>query len=438
MPTYFSSMTLRRLGALTAFIASALTIACLIGASILVLDRMGRANVERYGSTIANLLSGLSAAGVATQNHVPLSIMTAHVADDPAIINAAIFNRDNHLLSSGGRVSMEATLDAPTDTVFKRTITFEGVNYGYVRIVIDPGALAPALQHWLWLAAALGALLATWCGALLGARVESHLARIADRLSELAPAAPFRTTTPARATNPTSNANAALPRLHNIALGLVPDDDITDDGAADHRTGPPPYLVVLNLFNLSSLSTAERDDVLARCADRVEQVCELYSGSVVRLPNTGLFALLDAREDHDHAFHAVCATLLAMRLMTDLNTQRVAQGQAPLLVRAGVLRLTQHPNGQDAATLREELESILSDGILLSATAKNGALLADREVFQALIDAQRLHWAAVRTPITTSTSGSEPGFHYQITGVTTAVEPLLAAQAQRLIAEAAE
>lgn len=408
-------MTLRRFGALTAFIASAITIALLVAAGLIALDRQGRENVDRYGSTIAKQVAGLAASGVAMQNPVPLNIIVAHVADDPSIINAAIFTQDHRLLSSGGRTSTEATYAAPAVNVFKHGITFEGQQYGYVRVVVDPLAIAPSMRHWLWLAAALAAVLAAWCGALLGGFFERELAQIAERLEQIAAGSP--------------TAGAALARLHHVSRKLAPDAEPPQPDAAD--AGPPPYLVVLNLFNLRSLTATDRDNVLAHCTDRVEEVCDLYDGYVARLPNTGLFVLFDVREDHDHAFHAICATLLAMRLMTDLNAARVARGERELLVRAGVLRLTQPPAARNATALRAELEAVLADGILLSATARNSALLADREVFQALTDAQRLHWTAVRTPITTSRN--EPGFHYQITGVASTVEPLLAKQARRLI-----
>ena len=413
-------MTLRKLGALTAFMASALAIALLLCTAVLVLDRQGKASVDRYGSTIANQLAGLSAPAVATQSRPTLNVMMASVADDPAIINAAIFTQDHKLLSSGGRISTEATAGAPDAIVFKSNITFEGQKYGYVRVVIDAATLAPSLQLWLWIAAAFGALLATWCGALLGGRLEKHLHELATRLESIAPQLP--------------DTAAGLHRLHNVAQALAPDPDESGDPAAEGHGAtmdePAPYLVVLNVFNLSSLPTAQRDAVLTRCADQVEQVCELYNGRVARLPNTGLFALFDASDDHDHAFHALCATLLAMRLMTDGNAERSAQGERELAVRAGVLRLTAAPIGSDAAALRAELDAMLTDGTLLSATARNNALLCDREVFQALHDAQRLHWAAVRAPITTSSG--ETGFHYQITGLTTAVEPLLARQVAKI------
>ena len=408
---------------LWALAVAALPIALLVVVGLLAQHRTGRASVESYGSTITAQLAALAAAPLVTQNHIDLNVITNNLADDPAIVNATVYTLDNLLVGTAGRVPAEATRDAPRDTVFLRDITFEAQRVGYVRVVVDPSVLAPAAEPWLFGAALLGAIAAVLLGARIGEAQERRLQAIGDRLGAALPAdsAPLR-------------AGSAMARLDELARRLAPDPEPPVVEEHVEQTSAP-YLLVLNLFNQGLLTPRDRDAVYLACERRLLRVLEMYKGKLVRLPGTGLLAVLDSIEGDDHAFSAICAALLALRMSAALNSERERNDLLPIGLRGGLMRLDRALPPLAGDALLGELERDVPRVLALSATAKDRALAIDRHVFEDLLDNQRVQWSAIRSAITTP--GDAGRFDYQIGGVTQSHEALLAAQTEKLLAEGA-
>ena len=464
MPARASNLSLRAQGALHGLVAAGIAIALMVPASLLVQHRLGQASVARYGSTITAQLAALAATPVVTHDRIDLNVITTHLADDAAIVNTAIYTLDDRLISTGGRVPVEATREAQEDTVFTHDISFEAQRVGYVRVVVDPDALAPRGGSLVWFAALLGAVLAAWAGARVGSRFDGELRAITTRLRSAArpsnsarQATATATATAQRQTGAagaaTTASGAALPgapgqsaatapepasalqQLQALAMQLAPDPAPTapasDRSATDNNA--PPYLLVLNLFNQGSLAPTDRDAAYAACIERMQRVLGLYKGRVCRLHGTGLFALLDSIEADDHAFSGICAALLALRVTGQLNDARSALQQKPLGLRGGLTRLANPTISTLDTDLLDELDEALSATVLLSATAKDHALAIERSVFEDLLDNQRVLWTAIRSPIPGTDDAGR--FHYQITGLAPSHATLLTSQTERLLAD---
>ena len=457
MPARVSNWSLRTQGALFGLLAAGIALALMVPASLVVQHRLGQASVERYGNTITAQLAALAATPVVTHDRIDLNVITTHLADDAAIVNTAIYTVDNRLISTGGRVPVDATKNAPEDTVFTHDISFEAQRIGYVRVVVDPQAMQRHGGVLVWLAALLGTLLAMWAGARIGTRLDAELQAVATRLMNVAPqrqrANPSvtparsdnvqsnltgppstgRSTGPSTASSSPSSASSAssLRRLQALALQLAPDPAPAASPVPVSDNGAPPYLLVLNLFNQGSLGPADRDAAYAACNQRMQRVLGLYKGRVCRLHGTGLFALLDSLEGDDHAFSGICAALLALRLTGQLNVERSQQKKKTLGLRAGLTRLANPTTSTLEADLLDELDGELSATLLLSATAKDHTLAIEHSVFEDLLDNQRVLWSAIRSPIP---SAADPGrFHYQITGLAPSHAALLVSQTERLL-----
>ncbi len=413
---------------LWALSCAAIPIALLVIVALFAQHQTGRASVESYGSTITAQLAALAAAPLVTQNYIDLSVIANNLADDPAIVNATIYTLDDRLVGTGGRVPAEATQDAPRHTVFVRDISFEAQRIGYVRVVVDADTLVPAAEPWILGAAVLGALAAMLLGARLGEAQEQKLLAIADRMRE-AVSHDEDLALPDALVDKTTSATA---RLDALARLLAPDPEPMP---AETQAPPTaaPYLLVLNLFNQGLLVARDRDAVYLACERRLLRVLEMYSGKLVRLPGTGLIAVLDSIEGDDHAFSAICAALLALRMSGALNLERERNGLTPIGLRGGLLRLERALPPVHADALINEIESSVPQVLELSAMAKDRMLAIDRTVFEDLLDNQRVQWTAIRSAI--SHPGDDGRFHYQIGGVTPSHEALLTAQSEKLLAE---
>ena len=445
MPARVSNWSLRAQGALHGLLAAGIAIALMVPASLMAQHRLAQASIARYGNTITAQLAALAATPVVTHDRIDLNVITTHLADDAAIVNTAIYTLDNRLISTGGRVPVEATKEAAEDTVFTHDISFEAQRVGYVRVVVDPDALVPHGGGLVWLAALLGALLAAWAGARFGSRFDGELRAVAMRLTSATMqrrSTGFGITTAGAGTEPpTENlqeASSSLQQVQALAMRLAPDPEPAATPALGQSNGPsansaPPYLLVLNLFNQGSLAPADRDAAYAACIERMQRVLGLYKGRVYRLHGIGLFALLDSIEGDDHAFSGICAALLALRLAAQLNDARALQQQKALGLRGGLTRLSKATTSTREADLLDELDEALSATLLLSATAKDHALAIERSVFEDLLDNQRVVWTAIRSPILSSDDAGR--FHYQITGLAPSHAALLTSQTERLLAD---
>ncbi len=445
MPARISNWSLRAQGALHGLLAAGIAIALMVPASLVVQHRLGLASVARYGNTITAQLAALAATPVVTHDRIDLNVITTHLADDAAIVNTAIYTLDHRLISTGGRVPVEATRDARENTVFTHDISFEAQRVGYVRVVVDPEALTPPGSGLVWLAALVGALLAAWAGARVGGRFDNELRAVGTRLTTATEqrqsagfSVPMASSGSEQPSADVPGSSSALHQIQALARQLAPDPAPvaapafgSDNGRSDNSA--PPYLLVLNLFNQGSLAPADRDAAYVACIERMQRVLGLYKGRVCRLHGTGLFALLDSIEGDDHAFSGICAALLALRLTAQLNDARLLQQRKPLGLRGGLTRLTNPTTSTAEADLLDELDEALSATLLLSATAKNHALAIERSVFEDLLDNQRVLWTAIRSPI----PGIEDAgrFHYQITGLAPSHAALLTSQTERLLAD---
>jgi len=208
------------------------------------------------------------------------------------------------------------------------------------------------------------------------------------------------------------------------------------------------FVLVVNLFNQISLPADARHEVLLQCEDALEQVCRLYGGRQEWLPRTGLLVTLDALSDSgDHAFHAVCAALLAQRVFADLNRQRIRDGTMQLLLRIGLERviateadgadMDPDAEGRDPSDGMADLfPDSVARGITLSALARDEGVAIGDDVLTACGDPDRLEREVLQSAALRALGGSSQA--WLVLDLAPGYRSLLDRQAQLLLGAGAD
>ena len=293
------------------------------------------ATAARYGSTIVDRLAANAAAPLLADDLIGLSLLVREYKAIEDVATVAVYGANDRLLAAAdGTATSPARLEQqPLPGIHIQAVRLEDSIAGYARIALRP---APAYggQPALLLAALAAVALLTAMGAWLGGRIDLRLRPLREEFEEV-------------------TGQQARSRGHLAAL-----IELGSELAAERDVAPEPntlrerqlYVLIVNLFNQISLPTSARHDVLDQCETALEQVCRLYGGRQEELPRTGILVTLDALSDSgDHAFHAICAALLAQRIFASLNAERVRSGEVQLALRIGLFRhqpTAQQPGGK--------------------------------------------------------------------------------------------
>ena len=375
------------------------------------------ATSARYGSTIVDRLAANALDPLLADDLIGLSLLVREYKALDDVATVAVYGADDRLLAAAdGTATSPARLEQqPLPGIYIQPMRLEESIAGYARIALRP-APAHSGQPALLLAAFAAMALLTAAGAWLGGRIDLRLRPVREEIEDI-------------------SGQQARSRGDLAAL-LELGSDIT----AEREVPPEPdalrerqlYVLIVNLFNQISLPASARHDVLDQCEEALEQVCRLYGGRHEELPRTGILVTLDALSDSgDHAFHAICAALLAQRVFANLNAERVRAGEVQLALRIGLERVSEDENGSQAELMAQAFPDSVSRGITLSALARDEGIAIGDGVLKACSDPERLIREPLQSAALRALGGS--GHAWLIRDLAPGYRGLLERQAQLLL-----
>lgn len=371
----------------------------------------------RYGSTIVDRLAVSALDPLLAEDLIGLSLLVREYKALDDMATAAVYGADDRLLAAAdGTATSPARLEQePLAGIFIQPIRFEDNIAGYARVALRPPPShqgQPALL--LATLAAMGML--TAAGVWLGARVDRKLQVVREEIEAV---------------------TGQQARSRGDLAALI---ELSDEINAERQTAPETntlrerqlYVLVVNLFNQVSLPPSARHDVLDQCESALDQVCRLYGGRQEELPRTGILVTLDALSDSgDHAFHAICAALLAQRVFATLNAERLRAGEVQLALRIGLERVSEEASNTTAEWMAQAFPDSVSRGITLSALARSEGIAVGDSVLKACSDPDRLIREPLQSAALRALGGS--GHAWLIRDLAPGYRGLLDRQAQLLL-----
>jgi len=348
----------------------------------LALDaRNDAAASARYGSTIADRLAANAIDPLLGDDLIGLSLLVREYKALEDVATVAVYGANDRLLAAAdGTATSPARLEQePLNGIHIQPIRIEESIAGYARVAIRPRH--PQVGQPALLLAALAAIaMLTATGAWLGGGLDLRLRSARDEVE--------------------NTLGLQARSRGNLAALLELGSEITaqhePEAGSNTLRERQLYVLVVNLFNQISLPAAARDDVLEQCETALQQVCRLYGGRQEALPRTGILVTLDALSDSgDHAFHAICAALLAQRVFANLNAERARTGEVQLALRIGLERVSEDENNSQPEVMAQAFPDSVSRAITLSALARDQCIAIGDDVLKACSDPDRL----VREPL---------------------------------------
>lgn len=352
-------------------------------AALALSTHQGAAASARYGSTITDRLAADAIDPLLAEDLIGLSLLVREYKALDDVATVAVYGADNRLLAAAdGTASSPARLESrPLRGTHVQPIRFEESIAGYARVALRPGA-GRGEQPAIIGAALLAMLLLALGGAWVGRRLDGRLQGLREEFEEIS--------------GQHSRSRGPLAALLDMAAQR--DAEAQHDAEEQLSSAAEPgrerqlYVLIVNLFNQISLPAEARNAVLEQCEAVLDEVCRLYGGRLEHLPRTGILVTLDAISDSgDHAFHAICAALLAQRVFANLNAQRIGQGEVRLALRIGLERVSEEASaGAEPSSLAQAFPDSIARAITLSALARDEGISVGDDVVKASSDPDRL------------------------------------------------
>jgi hypothetical protein len=293
-----------------------------------------KARANRFGSTLTTELAAMAVEPTIARDPIRLSALATRVSRLNEVDSVSFYSIDNQALATAGK-----RVDASRPH-FTQPIVFEDAVAGYASLALNEPAFASAAPRvWLWLVAL---------------------------------------------------AAVAISALVGFLAGRDPRDDdapVIDADAPAFEDEPHPtevFLLIVNLFNQISLPSNERQHVLGVCDERLKRVCALYNGRSIDLPGTGLLLAFDDDGDPDRCFGVLCAALLAVEVLEDLNHGHLDDLKPTLVFRFGMHL------GPDTKHLVDLIDTDAArDAVVLSGVAANHTVAVSSDLFARLPRAER-------------------------------------------------
>ena len=283
------------------------------------------AEMARFGETLARQTAALAAYPVLRQDGIRLGEISNRMAAFDEVRSVTVYSIDNRLLAAAGDIR------GGSGDTWVQPVTIEDTVAGHVRVVLEPS------RFHLPLAAALGATwyiwLATFALAALGC---------------------YRLAMPAR--------RLRAPRPQRS------------------------FILVVNLFNRSSLIPSTRTRVIRDGLEIAERVARLYQGRAFEHAGAGILLAFDDSGEPDRTFEAVCGAMLAQKLFEGMHGGR--GGLDGPSFRYGLALGDWYG---DPAELADAPET--RDAILLSALAPTGMLAIGNSAYLTVERPERLDLA---------------------------------------------
>ncbi|MEM1435903.1 MAG: hypothetical protein AAGG11_17720 [Pseudomonadota bacterium] len=309
----------------------------------LLVDRVDGVEERRqqYGENLARSLADLSVTPLLKQDRIELGLLANGSAGLPGVSGITVYGVDTQILAM--------TTPTPVGTTYVSPIATDGSVIGYVNLTLAPEFMSSnRLPLWL-LILSLIAILPWIVPPLLRVRDESN--RLLRRLQ------------------------APVPPLQTRAVAGEP-------AAADVPRRAPAYLMLANLLNQLSLTTAERQALVADAVALGREVVALYGGELQPLTGASIAVWFDD-SDADSGFRAACAALVLTRVLRKASAH-------------GVFRVALHY----AADRSDAMESTyLSDTALLAAAAADGEVILSHAVTSRLKQPERLRTTPLTHPL---------------------------------------
>lgn len=386
-------------------------------AALAVNTQNGAAANARYGSTIVDRLAAHALDPLLADDLISLSLLVREYKALDDMATAAVYGADDRLLAAAdGTATSPARLEKePLPGIHIQPIRLEENIAGYARIALRPPA-AHQHQPALLLSALAAMTLLTAAGAWLGTRLDFKLRPAREELEDI--------------TGQQARSRGHLAALVELGEGIHAGREAAPE--ASRLRERQLYVLVVNLFNQISLPASARHEVLDQCETALEQVCRLYGGRQEELPRTGILVTLDALSDSgDHAFHAVCAALLAQRVFANLNAERARTGDVQLALRIGLERVSEDEGQSPPEVMAQAFPDSVSRGITLSALARDQGIAISDGVLRACSDPERLIREPLQSAALRALGGS--GHAWLIRDLAPGYRGLLDRQAQLLL-----
>ncbi|MCC5873813.1 MAG: hypothetical protein JJU22_15530 [Gammaproteobacteria bacterium] len=371
----------------------------------------------RYGSTIADRLAASAVDPLLADDLIGLSLLVREYKALDDVATAAVYSAERRLLAAAdGTATSPARLEQePLAGSHIQAIRLDESVAGYARIALRPPP-AHAGQPGVLLAALAAMVLLTAAGVRLGGRLDLRLRHLREEVEEL--------------TGQQASSRGHLAALLELGSSITTERET--EPVSNALRERQLYVLIVNLFNQISLPASARHDVLDQCEAALEQVCRLYGGRQEGLPRTGILVTLDALSDSgDHAFHAICAALLAQRVFANLNAERVRAGEVQLALRIGLERVSEDESNSPPEVMAQAFPDSVSRGITLSALARNEAIAIGDGVLKACSDPERLIREPLQSAALRALGGS--GHAWLIRDLAPGYRGLLERQAQLLL-----
>ena len=323
-----------------------------------------QAQADQLGPTIARQAAVLLAEHVEAEDLISINVVLGELAADPAVIEAVLFSASGERLAVAGAPNASSPIALLTRPIlqeeyYTRSIGFLDADHGSVRIALDLGYLQATLNDNLLLVggATLVMIVATWiflvvyCQVTLGFPMNLltySLGKI--RRGEIAecpePSGRDEIANLTRQYNATAKFLARNTFLDQFSAD-APKADPEDDGEAEIS------VLILRMNNYFSLATAMSREKVLQLLDRyyflAGQVARIYNGRVCYCHEDEILISFDRQAAaEERAYYAICAGLLFLRLIPNLNS---LPGGGPA---AAAFALAAH-SGADAARLHSPI-----------------------------------------------------------------------------------
>ncbi|MBI2381909.1 MAG: hypothetical protein HYV16_14240 [Gammaproteobacteria bacterium] len=411
---------------------------------------------ERYGRSLARQAAQAYAPILRDGKPEALAPLMDSLLRDGVVLQARVTDADGLGLVLRPPAPTSSG-NAPPGLQFVESIQLDGMRLGFVQLLLDPEAMASSGRQTLLrlgLGAGLVLLLASallfglaraWRTRLL--RLTKAVARLAA--GEYAPEAITEAAEDGR--DRRDELSMALDQAERLRQELAQRQQREREYA---RFAPSPLaaslrgehgewqagryaqasLLLVEFVNLGALSERLEPGTLAALINQyhalLARAAKLYNGQVDKYYGDGVLVLFGLpRSDEEHAFHALCATLLFQQLVNRYNETRPAEQvlQVRLCLHTGKL-LTAILGGEQAqfAVLGDALNLVMR----LSAVAGPDEVVMSRELAELPELKGRVGCQAHRNVLIKGRS--EPCPSYRLDGLAAPYDELLAGQVQHL------
>ena len=289
--------------------------------------------MTRYGNTLSETLANSNAGLLLHKQRIELAVIANHVARYDEVVGVVFYDSSREIIALSGSIDLGQHYPAMA--------TLDDTSTGSVSVVLSEAAFTPAPSLWSWLMTIVVMTLTP----LLSLGILQFTAR----------------------------GNRSLP------IVSVP--------AASIDKLQTCFCLTVNLHNQLALARQQRATAVADVMHMAQEVCAIYQGIAVTIPERGAVILFD--QQMVNAGQATCASFLMQRLLADFETDGSFRCYLNQTECPGA------PADMDALSVEALQADTDTDELMtLAALAKQHTTLLSEAVYAALRDSEKT-WARV-------------------------------------------